>query len=257
MFIPRNSVRKFVIDYMCNSQECSLTLHYGFALGAPRASEPSSIAAFLLSFWMPKLQAWIGDQGFIGGGRVYCPHEPHFGAGAAHGQTVPNPEVSQGFSPAFAVLLRAFQVDRPSKIQKRVYLPVPSESAVVQSTLVVSGAQGNALQAIRTALFTRIGVPFGGVGANAIPCVPTRSIVGVAPGEDVSYWSLEDATYTTRLAQRRSRQLRNQFAWDAAGAFVSADPGDGGFGTPDGGQDFDRIPPTVVMPPLPGFPSAL
>jgi len=220
--IPRVTIKKCVIDYTINTQECTLTLYYGFAETNLQDYEAQRISDRVLAFWQPKLQDLLVDSGQVGGCRTYSPHRRQLGTGASHGGTPTTDEVTQNMAGSVALLFRCFQQDRPARLQKRVYLPCGREDKVVNGLWDLSGAYGTIVDAFRGALSTRLEVPGVSPSTPAIPCIRSTTVLGGATALEPRYYSIEDATTNPRPAQRRSRQLSNQFSW--SGAAQEADP---------------------------------
>jgi len=248
MEIPRETIKKIVFDYTVNTQECSLTLWYGFASSVLQDYEPYLMVRTLRDFWMPKLQAVLLDSGQVGGARAYCPHRRQRGTAVAYGGTPTTDEVTQNMPGGISLLFRMFQSDRPSKLQKRVYVPCGVETAVTNGSWVFSPPLSTAVVAFRDALYARIPMPGNSSEQPAIPCIRSTTALGGGSPELPKYYSVEDALLNARPAQRRSRQLSNVFAWTGAaqGAIPEGDPimwaPTPGFRNPE------TVPPVVAPP---------
>jgi len=255
MELLRQTVRKCVFDYLSNSQECTFTMHYGFASTVNRVTNVYELAQYVLGFWAPRLQNCLGDTGQVGGVRVYAPHERHRGSAGARWTTPGTAYTQETAVPGLAVLFRGLQTDVPQRIQKRAYIPIRTEAHLVSGLLGSDAATGAAIEAFRLGIFARLNVPTAGPPIEAIPCVPDAQ----PPIDDVKqpprYYSLQDAVAGQRPAQRRSRQLRGQFAFNGVDLANPAPPGDMSFLPLPGYFNPEVAPPIVDLPLIPGLPA--
>jgi len=255
MELLRQTVRKCVFDYLSNSQECTFTMYYGFSSTTNRVTNVYELAQYVLGFWAPRLQNCLGDTGQVGGIRVYAPWERHRGSAGARWTTPATAYTNETAVPGLAVLFRGLQTDRPQRLQKRAYIPIRTEAAIVNGLLGSDAGTNAAIESFRLGMFARLNVPTAGPPIEAIPCVPeSQPDVGGVP-QPQRFYSLQDAVAGQRPAQRRSRQLRGQYAFNGVDLANPAPPGEMSFLPLPGFFNFEVAPPIVDLPLIPGLPA--
>ena len=251
MRIAANTVRRLCLDYTANTQECSLTLYYGFGSESTRLRAPDAILPYMLEFWAPKLQQMLGDMGEVGGARMYSDEEPEWGTDAQHWHNPATDELIESTAPCLAVQFNCYQADVVQRIQKRVYLPISKESSIVDGKYAPAGGDKTNADNFAFALAAQLTIPNDPTPVVAIPVIKTNSLLGAASPDQAAYYTLWNAKYNEWPAQKRSRQLRNQFSWNGPDISAPTVNRDFNYASSGNGPSWDTPPDEEQLPPLP------